>query len=181
MGVFDESICDCCVCPMQCVLEQLIGKEVGINVSSSGVELFVIIQIEEVKNFIVSGTDENGVRINFPICKIVSVTPPSEAFPLNLKPIQKSTKGECVCCEDPITDLANSLSGRKVTIFPFPEDIVTICEVGEGIVIVQSQEDMIKMVLSSCFILSIVEGAIFEGLEILQASNYLKKSINKNE
>ncbi|NBI28252.1 hypothetical protein [Chengkuizengella marina] len=25
MGVFDESICDCCVCPMQCVLEQLIG------------------------------------------------------------------------------------------------------------------------------------------------------------
>ncbi|NDI33586.1 hypothetical protein [Chengkuizengella sediminis] len=118
MGHFDESICDCCVCPMQCVLKQLIGEKVQIVNASSGFIFSLEIQIKEVKNFIVSGTDPSGVRINFPICKIIAVIPPSGAFPLNLKPIQKSTKGECVCCEDPITDLANSLRGREVTILP---------------------------------------------------------------
>ncbi|NDI35451.1 hypothetical protein [Chengkuizengella sediminis] len=29
MGNFDKSICDCCVCPMQCVLEQLEGQQIS--------------------------------------------------------------------------------------------------------------------------------------------------------
>ncbi|MDP5275056.1 hypothetical protein [Chengkuizengella axinellae] len=26
MGVFDKTICDCCVCPMQCVMQQLVNR-----------------------------------------------------------------------------------------------------------------------------------------------------------
>ncbi|NBI31215.1 hypothetical protein [Chengkuizengella marina] len=54
MGVFDESKCDCCVCPMQCVLEQLIGREdilLYTTVSVKGVAT-----ITGVTNFIVSTT-----------------------------------------------------------------------------------------------------------------------------
>ncbi|MDP5273242.1 hypothetical protein [Chengkuizengella axinellae] len=64
MGVFDESKCDCCVCPMQCVLEQLVGEEVGI-LTPTFVGGTTLNQVEDFIAF----TDLGG----FQICKINTV------------------------------------------------------------------------------------------------------------
>ena len=40
MGHFDETICNCCVCPMQCVLEQLVGEAVEIETKEDIGEFF---------------------------------------------------------------------------------------------------------------------------------------------
>ncbi|NDI34685.1 hypothetical protein [Chengkuizengella sediminis] len=159
MGFFNDSICTCCVCPMQCVLKQLIGQVVDI---ANDDERFNI-QIEEVENFIVSGINSDGRRIHNPICQINSVQL-SGIVPLNLKPIRKSTKGECVCCEDPITDVANLLKGQEVTIETsnLTFDGV-ISDVGEGIVNMLGVDPdsgaTNTVVISSCFIEAILEGA----------------------
>ncbi|MDP5275096.1 hypothetical protein [Chengkuizengella axinellae] len=48
MGVFDESICDCCVCPMQCVLEQMVNiGEVGILTQTFAEEEVIINQVKD--------------------------------------------------------------------------------------------------------------------------------------
>ncbi|MDP5274466.1 hypothetical protein [Chengkuizengella axinellae] len=64
MGVFDESKCDCCVCPMQCVIEQLVGLGDVIGIATP---TFVIsnVTINKVKDFIVF-TDIGDI----PICQI---------------------------------------------------------------------------------------------------------------
>ncbi|MDP5273238.1 hypothetical protein [Chengkuizengella axinellae] len=56
MGVFDESICDCCVCPMQCVLDKLIGEQVFVR-SLLGPPLSTT--INDVRDFLLFTT--NGV------------------------------------------------------------------------------------------------------------------------
>ncbi|NDI34552.1 hypothetical protein [Chengkuizengella sediminis] len=149
MGVFDKSICDCCVCPMQCVFEQFI--EENVNILTNLNDTFLI-EIREVKNFIVSGIDlMTGNIIHIPICNIVAFAAILTILP-DLKPIQPNTKGECVCCEDPITNLANSLIGKLVRI---TDTDVTILKVGEGIVI--GQEDSSIFIFSSCAIDAIEE------------------------
>ncbi|MFS1513967.1 hypothetical protein VQL36_16205 [Chengkuizengella sp. SCS-71B] len=157
MGHFDETICDCCVCPMQCVLEQLVGQE-DIGIVTPSDDFFL--QIEEVKNFIVSGIEVSGEKIHFPICKIVAVCPQNQTFSFDLKPIQTSTKGECACCEDPITNLAKSLKDQVSISIDTTEgdfEIVTgiISDVGEGIVILQQESS--NVAISSCAITRISE------------------------
>ncbi|MFS1511916.1 hypothetical protein VQL36_05695 [Chengkuizengella sp. SCS-71B] len=94
MGTFDKSICDCCVCPIQCILEQLVGiDDVGI-VTPTFFDDGVI--IEQVKDFI-AFTNVG----DFPICQIFLVSTFDPNIPVNIKPIRKS-KGECACCEEPL-------------------------------------------------------------------------------
>ncbi|NDI34655.1 hypothetical protein [Chengkuizengella sediminis] len=161
MGHFDETICDCCVCPMQCVLKQLIREEVvQIETRTDSVNL----QITEVKNFIVSGIDDGtGEVVHFPICNISAVFP-RETFSLELKPIKKSTKGECVCCEDPITNLANSLKGETVFIDYIGGGTPAIIrDVGEGIVIGEDTTGSgLIVAITSCAITEIREGSVKE-------------------
>ncbi|NDI33602.1 hypothetical protein [Chengkuizengella sediminis] len=131
MGVFYESKCNCCVCPMQCVLEQLIGVDnVGI-VTPTFFEDGV--NINQVKDFI-AFTNKG----DFPICQISLVAIFDPNIPVNIKPIRKS-KGECACCEDPITNLAKSLIGKFVEIEFINNEGDTfddgIINVGEGIVV----------------------------------------------
>ncbi|NDI33916.1 hypothetical protein [Chengkuizengella sediminis] len=152
--MFEKSICDCCVCPMQFVLEQFRGEEVDIFSLELGGDIINFnIQITEVKNFIVSGIDKSPVGsdnpIHIPICNIFFVIPPT--IP-DVKPIQKNTKGECVCCEDPITNVANALNGKEVSIL---EGLFIIEKVGEGIVIGQNPNEIV--VFSSCKISGIEE------------------------
>ncbi|MFS1511328.1 hypothetical protein VQL36_02645 [Chengkuizengella sp. SCS-71B] len=148
MGHFNESICDCCVCPMQCVLEQLVGIDNLAIVTPTFEDDGVI--INQVKDFIAFTN-----RGNFPICQINAVATFDPNIPVNIKPIRKN-KGECACCEDPITNLAKSMIGEIVEIefisvgnFPIDE----IINVGEGIVVgknitVPNETDF----LSSCAI-----------------------------
>ncbi|NBI28495.1 hypothetical protein [Chengkuizengella marina] len=150
MGHFDKTKCDCCVCPMQCVLEQFINEEVIILTNFPGPAV-IQIKINKVENFIVSGLDiaDNNIA-HVSICNIVTATIVTTRKLPDVKPIQQNTKGECVCCEDPITNVANSLLGKPICITGGVGcDIVIIVKVGEGIVIA---EDITKrnVVFSSC-------------------------------
>ncbi|MFS1513964.1 hypothetical protein VQL36_16185 [Chengkuizengella sp. SCS-71B] len=145
MGVFDKSKCDCCVCPMQCVLEQLVGVQNVTIAAPTFASVGVI--INQVKNFIAftSGGD-------IPICQITGVATLDPTIPVNLKPIKKSN-GECACCEGPIINVAKSLIGQNVEIeFISIGDavIVKLVDVGEGIVVgkVEDETDF----FSSCAI-----------------------------
>ncbi|NDI35049.1 hypothetical protein [Chengkuizengella sediminis] len=129
MGFFDDSICDCCVYPMQCVLEQLVGE----TLSSLGTFINILsdVTIDEVTDFI-AFTSEGRI----PICQITFIRLiPTEQ--LKLKPIRKS-KGGCACCEDPTTNLLSSFKGKDVTVIPLPPEgfilTGTVFDVGEGIV-----------------------------------------------
>ncbi|MFS1514337.1 hypothetical protein VQL36_18195 [Chengkuizengella sp. SCS-71B] len=56
MSFLDDSICKCCVCPMQCVLDQLKGEIVTIS-TTTGDELDLT--IIDAKDFILSTFDSN--------------------------------------------------------------------------------------------------------------------------
>ncbi|NDI37177.1 hypothetical protein [Chengkuizengella sediminis] len=149
MGVFDKTICDCCVGPMQCVLEQLMGKEIIFNTFGGS----LCFPIMEVKNFIVSGEVFGGQKATIPICNITTIRSlEDEQFTVNLKPIQKNIKGECVCCENPITNFTNSLPrGEEVLIRLFDQTVEgTIGDVGQGLVIVEEENQ--NVAVSSCVI-----------------------------
>ncbi|MDP5277180.1 hypothetical protein [Chengkuizengella axinellae] len=179
--MFEKSICDCCVCPMQFVLEQYKGEEVFIRTDLGS----SLIQITEVNNFIVSGIDTFSLGSNNPIqisiCNIVFVSPSSATKIPNVKPIQKNTKGECFCCEDPITNVANALEGKEVIIFGVPDDSSLIIEkVGEGIVagtFVSSPPDLFgpTIIFSSCKIGGIEEMTT----STLFPTNYMSASLKK--
>ncbi|MFS1514522.1 hypothetical protein VQL36_19140 [Chengkuizengella sp. SCS-71B] len=130
MGQFNESICDCCVCPMQCVLKQLIGEEVTIFTSFNEKPG----TLTEVDDFI-AVLDLGTRNAQIPVSSICAVLIGSKLFDFKLKPIKKSLAGECLCNEDPITNLAKSKIGDFTTIQAgqFCRE-GTIRNVGEGIV-----------------------------------------------
>ncbi|NDI35646.1 hypothetical protein [Chengkuizengella sediminis] len=133
MGGFDKSICDCCVCPMQCVLEQLIGVEVDVDTPISGPTT----TITGVKDFIMSTSDAGDI----PVCQIthVEIDDPTNTIITSvlstLKPIRISN-GECACCEDPMTNLLKSEVGNNIRIEfingSFTDELLGV---GEGIVV----------------------------------------------
>ncbi|MDP5277106.1 hypothetical protein [Chengkuizengella axinellae] len=134
MGVFDESKCDCCVCPMQCVLEELVGETVEIQTAVSSIDTI----ITGIDNFIVSTTGGD-----IPVCQItqMNIQGPTGTIISSvlsaLKPIRKS-KGRCACCEDPMTNLLKFEIGNTFEIeFIGPDVSFTdeIIGVGEGIVL----------------------------------------------
>ncbi|WP_162036051.1 hypothetical protein [Chengkuizengella sediminis] len=142
MGAFDRTICDCCVCPMQCVLKQLVREEVRIftlDDHDTGT-------LTNVDNFIAT-LDDNGDILEYPIGSICAVSS-IEPFDFKLKPIRKNVKGECSCIEDPTTKLAESKIGKSTTILAgdFNDDGIII-KVGEGIVILLEEE---TTAISSC-------------------------------
>ncbi|NDI33610.1 hypothetical protein [Chengkuizengella sediminis] len=147
MGVFDESKCDCCICPMQCVLEQLIDETLSIVTLSDG--NLVEVTINEVKDFLLFTS-----KGTFPICQITVLFIEENASKLpKLKPIRKST-GECACCEDPITNLLNNtFKGQVVDIKVRPNNNIInapVFEVGEGIVNINN-----RIYISTCAITTV--------------------------
>ncbi|NBI31214.1 hypothetical protein [Chengkuizengella marina] len=155
MGVFDESKCDCCVCPMQCVLEQLIGRE-DINLYNTN-NITNMITITGVKEFIVSTSAGD-----FPIHQIILVQLTNsidQPITITLKPLKKNVR-ECACCEDPMANLANSMKGDIVFVEylnnfgPFQEEIL---KVGEGIVMGRFPGDpRFTDIFSTCAITRII-------------------------
>ncbi|NBI28346.1 hypothetical protein [Chengkuizengella marina] len=130
MSIFDDTKCDCCVCSMQCVLEQLVGEEVIILIPTSNP---VNLVINDVNDFIVFTSQGN-----YPICNIVAVFIPMPRGNLKLKPIKKNV-GVCSCCKAPMTNVLKLLKGRDVfveTLGFVPNVLGTVTDIGEGITVV---------------------------------------------
>ncbi|MFS1513096.1 hypothetical protein VQL36_11755 [Chengkuizengella sp. SCS-71B] len=150
MGTFDRTICNCCVCPMQCVMQQLVEREVDIATPVNVDDVRII----SVDNFI-ANTNE-GL---FPICNVTAVGVISPPFDIKLKPVRQDKKGECNCCEDPATNELQQLIGKEVDlefiggIAPFADgNIVTgiVSQVGEGILILSDLGTFSNAAISTC-------------------------------
>lgn len=151
MGHFDKSICDCCVCPMRCVLDQLRGQV--IDIATGGPGAIVTVTLNDVKDFI-AFTSEG----NFPICQISAVRFDPVPGGIRLKSIKKSV-GECACCEDPMTNLLNSMKEKIVFIEIIGVGVigfVRIVDVGEGIVILFSEGIGVFFILSTCEVTRVI-------------------------
>ncbi|MDP5275766.1 hypothetical protein [Chengkuizengella axinellae] len=152
MGHFDETICDCCVCPMQCVLDQLRNTENPVVIFTTTLGNFDL-TITEVNDFIVSGTGAGGGTVrNFPICNVSGVSNIPLSRQVKLKPNRTSVKGECSCCEDPTNQLLRTLSREQLFNLRFlvGTAIGFISDIGEGIVMIQSQDGTMKTAVSIC-------------------------------
>ncbi|MDP5276313.1 hypothetical protein [Chengkuizengella axinellae] len=142
MGVFNKSICDCCACPMQSVLEQLVEPQTQINVIVTTLGSISILlgtfTLTKIKDFIAT----TSVEIDIAICKIITVG--FQTLPTNfkLKPVRKDIGGECACCEDPMTNLLVGKIGTNISIPSGggPNGIISagVKDVGEGIVLLEN-------------------------------------------
>ncbi|NDI35633.1 hypothetical protein [Chengkuizengella sediminis] len=152
MSIFGDTKCDCCVCPMQCVLEQLVGEEVSILIQTTNPVSQVI---NEVNDFIVFTSQGN-----YPICNVVAVFVPMPSRNLRLKPIKKNV-GECSCCEAPMTNVLKLLKGKDVfveTLGIVPNILGTVTDVGEGIAVVTgSGTSNFPTVISTCAITRVIQ------------------------
>ncbi|MDP5275058.1 hypothetical protein [Chengkuizengella axinellae] len=144
MGVFDRTICDCCVCPMQCVMQQLVVNQPDVTISTPVSQ--VVATINSVENFIA----DTSVGF-FAVCNVTSVSSDVLGGSTTLKPLKKDVKGECKCCEDPATNELVSLGMGALVEIEFvtqvPGDefdiplIGNIANIGEGIVILENVTD----------------------------------------
>ncbi|MFS1511365.1 hypothetical protein VQL36_02860 [Chengkuizengella sp. SCS-71B] len=151
MGHFNETICDCCVCPMQCALEQLVGQDIDA----------IIVPIEnnfssatliEVKDFI-AFTSVGEI----PICQIAALNIGTSFTDIKLKPIKKST-GDCKCCEDPMTNLLNSMKGQFAQFESIGFSLSPpgrVLDVGEGITTVCFMGGFFSLA-SNCFLTRVI-------------------------
>ncbi|MFS1512548.1 hypothetical protein VQL36_08945 [Chengkuizengella sp. SCS-71B] len=168
MGHFDETICDCCICPMQCVMKQLVDRGPIIISTPVSQELNLITSVE---NFIAETLD-GEIPAFFAVCNVTAVGSSAIDSNTDLKPVRKDVKGECNCCEDPATNQLVSLGiGTEVEVefitqtngdefqIPLTGNILSI---GEGIVIldnvIDSEGDPIpNLAISTCKITRIQE------------------------
>ncbi|NDI33179.1 hypothetical protein [Chengkuizengella sediminis] len=153
MSFFDESICDCCTCPMQCILEQLVGVD---NVTILTQTFFGEVIINRVEDFVVF--TNQGI---FPVCQITGVAFSDPTVKVNLKLLSNNNKGVCACCENPITNLAMLLIGKIVDVeligFSLGFIEIEIIDVGKGIVV--GRNPLVPNdinIFSSCAIIRII-------------------------
>ncbi|NBI31233.1 hypothetical protein [Chengkuizengella marina] len=138
MGHFDKTTCDCCVCPMQCALEQLVEPQTQINVivtTLGTISIFLgTFTLTEVKDFIA----KTNVEIDITICQIITVGFQTLPTDFKLKPVRKDIVGECVCCEDPMTNLLVGKIGTNISIPSGGIISAGVKDVGEGIVLLDN-------------------------------------------
>ncbi|MDP5273220.1 hypothetical protein [Chengkuizengella axinellae] len=153
MSIFDDNKCECCVCPMLNVLNQLIGQNVNII---TPVAVSLTSNLIEVKDSIAFTT-----RGNFPACNIIGVSYFTENLPneINLRPSVRKNVGVCACCEDPNTNLLNSLIGQSIIPeIPSPVNFTPqfVIEVGNGTVkLGRPATSTFEIILSTCTIVRI--------------------------
>ncbi|NDI35336.1 hypothetical protein [Chengkuizengella sediminis] len=155
MGVFDENLCDCCVCPMECVLKELVGVSAQqILIIPNTVDEFVFQEISDVKDFLLFSTDQvlpisNILSIRF-LDNDISVIDNIENR-IKLKPIKKSN-GECSCIENKTTNFLKTMIGKDIQrITPGFNLPGTIIDVGKGIVVARGNPDnRVLSIISTC-------------------------------
>lgn len=153
----EVSVCDCCVEPMQFVLQQLIGQTVTITTiadtptpEGSGLPpFFLTVQLLSVNNFLATvnkPAPDPGTYV-ISIYDIVGVTFANGILVTLPQPTQQPASGICACKELPLRAVFTSLSlsGTPVTIRTTPGissppgTIVTA--VGEGTILVSFPEN----------------------------------------
>jgi len=157
-----SSLCDCCVTPLQSVLQQLVGQTVilGTVADAPNVQpLFFLVTISKVNDFLVTVT--NGA-MTFDV-NISDVTGVGFLLPgptINLLPPVDSGC-ECDCRERPIRQLLDTLIGSTVNLLAIngsisPDFIVE--QTGLGIVIGTlpiSPETIVRFAISTCKITAV--------------------------
>ncbi|MDP5275278.1 hypothetical protein [Chengkuizengella axinellae] len=170
MGYFQENVCDCCLCPLQCAIKQFEGENITFFYGITNLTLIGI----SVEDFIVSGINSsNGLPSCAPVSQILAFQPDNPKPQSDLvKPIQKSVKGECACIEDPITNKFKV--GDIVTISTLGP--VQVTAVGEGIV-VTNDDSGDQFIFSTCSGVSIV---IFNSSDTTTNQAAIKQDIKSN-
>lgn len=111
------SLCDCCVFPLQSVLQQLVGRTVILGTIADAPNeppLFFLFTIIEVNDFLV--TVKRGATtfvVNISDVIGVGFLPPGPTINL-LPPVNSG--GECNCRERPIRQLLDTLMGSTVNL-----------------------------------------------------------------
>lgn len=109
------SLCDCCVSPMQFVLQQLVGQNVILSTVADAPNvppLFFLFDIVEVNDFLVTVTGAAGTFVvNISDVTGVGFLPPGPTINL-LPPVNSGC--DCDCRERPIRQLLDTLIGSTV-------------------------------------------------------------------
>lgn len=164
-----DSICDCCVKPMENVLKQLRGEYNVIILTTSGVEYesnSLKGKILCVKDSIVTMDVSSGktAGINYiPICQITEVIHPAVKQVYLDEPCGCERTGECRCCECPLRRKLNIFKKKgiavKFVVTGLPIDDTsgeaTIVKVGEGVVIFKIRENYFAV--SICKITTLIK------------------------
>ncbi|HDR6524180.1 TPA: bclA protein, partial [Bacillus thuringiensis] len=116
-GETEGCLCDCCVLPMQNVLQQLIGETVLLGTIADAPNvppLFFLFTITSVSDFLVTVTDgTTSFVVNISDVTGVGFLPPGPSITL-LPPVDLGC--ECDCRERPIRELLDTLIGSTVNL-----------------------------------------------------------------
>lgn len=157
-----SSFCDCCVTPLQSVLQQLVAQTVilGTVADAPNVQpLFFLVTISKVNDFLVTVT--NGTMtfdVNISDVTGVGFLPPGPTINL-LPPVDAGC--ECDCRERPIRQLLDTLIGSTVNLLAINGSIspdFVVEQTGLGIVIGTlpiSPETIVRFAISTCKITAV--------------------------
>lgn len=156
------SLCDCCVSPLQSVLQQLVGQEVILGTIADAPNvppLFFLYTIIDVNDSLVTVT--NGAttfEVNISDVTGVGFLPPGPTINL-LPPVNFGC--ECDCRERPIRQLLNTLIGSTVNLLASNGSIAAdfnVEQTGLGIVLGTlpiSPETIVRFAISTCKITAV--------------------------
>ena len=155
-------LCDCCVSPLQSVLQQLVGQTVILATIADAPNvppLFFLFTIIKVNDFLVTVTD--GVTtyvVNISDVIGVGFLPPGPTINL-LPPVNSGC--ECDCRERPIRQLLNTLIGSTVNLLVSNGSTATdfnVEQTGLGIVLGTlpiSPDTIVRFAISTCKITAV--------------------------
>ncbi|ASF38921.1 hypothetical protein CEH05_07260 [Halobacillus halophilus] len=149
-----SGLCDCCVDPMQYVLEQLIGRVVRIGTTDTSSGTYPSATILDVNDYIIT-IRQGANTIALPICLVVGVQN-AQVQNVLLLPPPLSNEGECDCCERPLRELFDGITTADVDALGQAFNNLSntqILETGEGIVKLRDNNAFIA--LSLCKVASV--------------------------
>lgn len=155
------NLCDCCVSPLQSVLQQLVGQTVilGTIADAVGIPFFFQYEIVEVNDFLVTVTGAAGTFVvNISDVTGVGFFPPGPTINL-LPPVNSGC--ECDCRERPIRQLLDTLIGSTVSLLAVNGSIAVdfnVEQTGLGIVLGTlpiSPNTIVRFAISICKITAV--------------------------
>ncbi len=156
------SLCDCCVSPLQSVLQQLVGQTVILGTIADAPNvppLFFLFTIIEVNDFLVTVTDGTTTFVvNISDVTGVGFLTPGPTINL-LPPVDSGC--ECNCRERPIRQLLSTLIGSTVNLLASNGSIAAdfnVEQTGLGIVLGTlpiSPDTIVRFAISTCKIVAV--------------------------
>ncbi|WP_051314614.1 hypothetical protein [Alteribacter aurantiacus] len=149
------SVCDCCVFPMQSILEQLVNQVVTISTDSDQpnmAPLLTDVTITSVNDFLVTVEGESGTSVvSIADVLVVAFEPGTD---IQLEP-PVDFPGECNCQERPLRELFDALIGQTVAVRlqqNFVSEDFTVLATGLGIVFGQQTifGEFVESAISLC-------------------------------